>query len=171
MILRGDATGILNPEYAISPGDVCSFVEWGGTWRFRQIQTGFNNIRMEITPTHVNVPTALQIGGTSTDTLYQQRSWVQAILPAATVNGSVTITSQSGVATLTSVTRSGAGTYAIVWSPNISNVNYLVQGNVRNAAGYVSFNGTTVSGCNILTYNAAGVLADLACHFMIFRMP
>ena len=119
----------------------------------------------------VSIPGALQIGGTSTDTLYQQRSWVQAVLPVATVNGPVTITSQSGVATLTSGTRTGTGTYAIAWSPNINNFNYIVQGNVRNAAGYVSFNGTTVSGCNILTYNAAGVLADLACHFMIFRMP
>ena len=171
MILRGDATGILNPEYTVTPGDTCCFAEWGGTWRFRQIQAGFNSIRMEITPTHVNVPTALQIGGTSTDALRQQRSWVQVVLPVATVNGPVTITSQSGVATLTSVSRTGIGTYAIVWSPNISNVNYIVQGNVRNAAGYVSLNSNAVTGCNILTYNAAGVLADLACNFMIFRMP
>ena len=69
------------------------------------------------------------------------------------------------------MTRTATGTYEIAWSPNINNFNYIVQGNVRNAAGYVSFNGTTVSGCNILTYNAAGVLADLACHFMIVRMP
>ena len=134
-------------------------------------QAGSNNIRFEINPDHVNVPTSLRIGGTSTDTLYQQRLWVQAALPVATVNGPVTITSQSGVATLTSVTRTGTCTYAIVWSPSINNVNYMMQGNVRNAAGYVSFNGTTVSGCNTLTYTAAGVLADLACHFMIFRMP
>ena len=81
------------------------------------------------------------------------------------------MTSQSGVATLIYANRTATGTYAIAWSPNINNFNYIVQGNVRNAAGYVSFNGTTVSGCNILTYNAAGVLVDLACHFMIFRMP
>ena len=85
-------------------------------------------------------------------------------LPVATVNGPVTITSQSGVATLTSVTRTGTGTYAIVWSPSINNVNYIMQGNVRKAAGYGSVNSNAVTGCNILTYNAAGVLADLACN-------
>ena len=57
--------------------------------------------------------------------------------------------------------------------PNINNVNYLVQGNVRNAPGFVSFNGAALGGCNILTYNAAGALTDIAsgCHVMIFRMP
>ena len=42
-----------------------------------------------------------------------------------------------------------------------------------NAAGFVSFNGATVGGCNILTYNATGALTDIAlgCHVMIFRMP
>ena len=83
----------------------------------------------------------------------------------------MTIASQSGVATLTSVTRTGTGTHAIVWSPSINNVNYIIQGNVRNAAGYVSVSSNAVTGCNILTFSAAGVLADLACHFMIFRMP
>ena len=73
---------------------------------------------------------------------------------------------------MTSVTRTGAGTYTIVWSPSINNVNYITQGNVRNAAGYVSFNGTTVSGCNILAYNAAGAATDISsgCHVMIFRV-
>ena len=90
-----------------------------------------NALLFEITPTHVNAGNSLRIGGTSTDTLYQQRSWVQVVLPVATVNGPVTITSQTGVATVTSVNRTATGTYAIVWSPNISNFNYIVQGNVR----------------------------------------
>ena len=38
-------------------------------------------------------------------------------------------------------------------SPSINNVNYIMQGNVRNAAGYVSLNSNAVTGCNILTYN------------------
>ena len=142
-----------------------------GTTASDRSRTRMTALLFEITPTHVNVANSLRIGGTSTDTLYQQRSWVQVVLPAATVNGPVTITSQSGVATLTSVTRTGTGIYAIVWSPSINNVNYIMQGNVRNAAGYVSVRSNAVTGCNILTYNAAGVLADLACNFMIFRMP
>ena len=120
----------------------------------------------------VNIPGALQIGGTSTDTLHQQRAWIQAIIPSAAVNGPVTITAQSGVATL-SASRSATGTCALTWSPNINNVNYLVQGNVRNAAGFVSFNGTALGGCNILTDNAAGALTDIASgfHVMTLRMP
>jgi hypothetical protein len=174
IILRGDATSNLaNNTYAIAPGGSTAFVEHGGIWRFRQIQDSFNVVRFEIQPTYVNVPTSLQIGGTSTDTLYQQRAWIQAIIPSSTVLGAITVTNQSGAATITSAQRNGTGLYAINWSPSINNLNYLVQGNVRNAAGYVSFNGTTVGGCNILTYNASGAAADIpsGCHVMIFRMP
>ena len=126
----------------------------------------------EITPTHINVGNSLRIGGTSADMLYQQRVWVSAIIQSATVNGPVTITAQIGAATLTSVTRSATGTYAIAWSPSIGTVNYIVQGNVRNAPGYVSFNGTAATGRNILTYNAAGAATDISsgCHVMIFRV-
>ena len=102
--------------------------------------------------------------------LYQQRAWVQAISPGASVSGPVSITAQSGVATITSINRSSAGVYNITWSPAVSSFNYLVQGNVRNVAGFVSFNETATMGCNILTYNAAGTLAYANFHFMIFRM-
>ena len=82
----------------------------------------------------------------------------------------MTLTAQNGVATITSVNRTATGTYAISWSPSIGSNNYLVQGNVRNVAGFVSFNGLTATGFNMLTYNAAGALADPSFHFMIFRM-
>ena len=120
----------------------------------------------------INASSALQIGGVSSDTLYQQRAWIQAIIPSATVNGPVTITAQNGVATITSVNRTATGTYAIAWSPSIGSNVYLVQGNVRNSAGFVSFSGTTATACNILTYNGAGALTDIAsgCHIMIFNM-
>ena len=95
---------------------------------------------------------------------------VQAISPGASVNGPVSITAQSGVATITSINRTNTGVYNITWSPAASSFNYLVQGNVRNVAGFVSFNGTSTGGGNILTYNAAGALADANFHFMIFRM-
>ena len=172
MILRGDIN-YSAPNYTVTGGqDATTFVQFGGNYRFRQVTNLMNALLFEITPTHVNVGNSLRIGGTSTDTLYQQRAWIQAIIPSAAVNGPVTITTQSGVATA-SASRSATGTYALTWSPNINNGNYLVQGNVRNAAGFVSFNGTTLGGCNILTYNAAGALTDIAsgCHVMIFRMP
>ena len=117
----------------------------------------------------VSIPGALQIGGVSTDTLYQQRALIQAIIPSASTNGAVTITSQSGTSTLTSVNRTATGTYNITWAPAAPNINYLVQGNTRNAAGLISFNGTTTTSCGILVYNATGALTDLTSHIMIFR--
>ena len=125
-----------------------------------------------ITAPTINALSALQINGTSTNNLYQQRVWIQAIIPSATVNGAVTVTVQNGVATITSVTRNATGTYAISWSPSIGSNNYLVQGNVCNTAGFISFSGTTTNACNILTYNASGALTDIASgfHIMIFRM-
>jgi hypothetical protein len=125
-----------------------------------------------LTAPTINASSALQVNGTSTDTLYQQRAWIQAIIPSATVNGAVTVTAQNGVASITSVNRTATGTYAISWSPSIGSINYLVQGNVRNAAGFLSFSGTTTNACNILTYNASGALTDIASgfHIMIFRM-
>ena len=62
IILRGDTT---NPtlNYAIIPGDTCAFIEYGGSGGLRQIQETSNQIRFEITPTHVNIPTSLRVGG------------------------------------------------------------------------------------------------------------
>ena len=65
IILRGDTTTqALN--YSITPGDRCAFIEYGGTWRFRQIQETSNQIRFEITPTAVNIPTSLTVTGAAT---------------------------------------------------------------------------------------------------------
>jgi hypothetical protein len=53
ILLRGDTTSTTIPNYAITPGAVCSFLEWGGIWRFRQVQSGVNNLLFEINPTNV----------------------------------------------------------------------------------------------------------------------
>ena len=120
MILRGDIN-YSAPNYTVTGGqDATTFVQFGGNYRFRQVTNLMNALLFEITPTHVNVGNSLRIGGTSTDTLNQQRTWIQAVIPSATVNGPVTITTQSGVATA-SASRSATGTYALTWSPNINN--------------------------------------------------
>ena len=54
ILLRGDTTSTTIPNYAITPGAVCSFLEWGGTWRFRQEQSGVNNLLFEIAPSMVS---------------------------------------------------------------------------------------------------------------------
>jgi hypothetical protein len=170
MVLRGDATGILNPEYTVTPGDTCCFAEWGGTWRFRQIQAGFNSIRMEITPTHVNVPTALQIGGVSTDTLYMARPWVQCV-----VNGpNMTIQSNSDVGrvtpTITRTSGQAVGAYDIGFSthPRGFNYTYCLQPRVDTGLVFAVISNVNTSSLKVRTYNAAQALTDVQFSITIF---
>ena len=52
IILRGDTT---NPSmnYAITPGDTCSFIEFAGRWVFRRNNPILNENLFEINPTNV----------------------------------------------------------------------------------------------------------------------
>ena len=77
----------------------------------------------------------------------------------------------NGQASTVSASRSATGTYVLSWTPSIGSNTYFVNGNVRNAGGFMSFSGTTTTACNILTYNASGVLTDIAsgCHVMIMK--
>ena len=169
MILRGDATGILNPEYTITPGDVCSFIEWGGTWRFRQIQSGFNSIRLEITPTAVNVPTALQIGGVSTDTLYMARPWVQCV-----VNGNTAIQPSSDIGrvtpTITRTSGQAVGAYDITFSvhPRGFNYTYCLQPRVDTGLAFAVVSNVNTSSLKVRTHKAAQALTDLQFSITIF---
>ena len=81
-----------------------------------------------ITAPTINATTALQLNGSSTNSLHQQRASIQAILPSATVNGSLSVTAQNGVATIATSNRTAVGTYVITWTPALSSNVYLVQG-------------------------------------------
>ena len=63
IILRGDATGLGENTYAITPGGATCFVEWGGMWKFRQVRNTTNDVRFEVTPTFVSIPGSLRVGG------------------------------------------------------------------------------------------------------------
>jgi hypothetical protein len=93
------------------------------------------------------------------------------IIPSSGTNGAVAISSWNGQATSVSASRSATGTYVLSWTPSIGSNTYFVNGNVRNAGGFVSFSGTTATACNILTYNASGTATDIAsgCHVMILK--
>ena len=55
MILRGDIT-YNPPNYTVNGAQaVTTFVQFGGTYRFRQVTNLVNNLVFEITPTHVNI--------------------------------------------------------------------------------------------------------------------
>jgi hypothetical protein len=93
-----------------------------------------------LTAPTINASTALQIGGVSSDTLYQQRAFIMAVIPAGTTGQVVSGVSWSGTATSFTVTKTGTGAYRFDWTPAIPST-YVFMGNLRNAPGFVSFNG------------------------------
>ena len=123
-----------------------------------------------IAPT-INATTSIQENGVDIDTKFQPLFWVWVIIPSSATNGAVAISTWAGQVSSVSCNRTATGTYVLSWTPSIGTNTYFVNGNVRNAGGFISFSGTTATGCNILTYNASGTLTDIAsgCHVMILK--
>ena len=124
-----------------------------------------------VAPT-INATTALQINGTNTNNLYQQRAYITAVIPVGTTGQAVSGVSWSGAATSFTVNKTATGTYVFNWTPSIPST-YVFFGNLRNAAGFVSFNGAGGATLNCLSYNATGTQVDVSSgfHVMIFRNP
>jgi hypothetical protein len=128
-----------------------------------------------LTAPTINASTALQIGGVSSDTLYQQRAFIMAVIPVGTTGQAVSGVSWNGTATSFTVTKTGTGAYRFDWTPALPST-YVFMGNLRNAAGFVSFNGAGTAGLNCQTYNFSGstvAQADISSgfHVMLFRNP
>ena len=166
IILRGDATSVGATAYAITPGGSTAFIDNGGTWRFRQIHDAFNIIRFEITPTHVNVPTTLQINGTSTDTLYMGRPWVQCLVNA---NGGIQTNSDTGRNAPT-ITKTSAGAYDIGFPTHPRSFNYTSAVQVRVDAGlaFAVVSNQLSNALKVRTYNASQTQTDLQFSLTIF---
>ena len=114
--------------------------------------------------------TTLQEGGTSLSTLYQPKLWVAAQVSVSSQVPTILAGSQTGRATLTGCSRTGVGTYQLTWDTATGTNNYTVYGLVRNAPGFVSFNGTVNTQCNFITYNASGTATDnLPFNVFIYR--
>ena len=132
-----------------------------------------------LTSNTVNATTALQLNGINIDTLYQPissmtgyqlRAHITAVIPVGTTGQTVTGVTWSGSAATFTVTKSGTGAYVFNWTPAIPST-YVFFGNLRNQAGFVSFNGAGTGALNCLTYNATGTVVDVSSgfHVMIFR--
>ena len=120
----------------------------------------------------INATTALQVGGIDSSSLFQQRAFVSAVIPVGTA-GLVSGVVWNGSATNFEVSKlSGLGAYRFQWTPAIPS-SYLFFGNLRNAAGFVSFNGAGSAGLNCQTYVANGTQSDIASgyHIMIMKNP
>jgi hypothetical protein len=170
IILRGDIS-YSQPGYTVVGGQaVTTFVQFGGTWPFRHVNTASNVLLFEITPTAVNVPTALQIGGLSTDTLYMARPWAHCL-----INGNnLTIQPSSDVGRLTpTITRTSGqavGAYDITFSSHPRSFNYAssVQPRLDTGLAFAVISNVQANSLKIRTYNASQSLADIQFSLIIF---
>ena len=120
----------------------------------------------------INATSALQVGGVDTSTLFQQMTFVSAVIPVGTA-GLVSGVVWNGSATNFELSKlSGLGSYRFQWTPAIPS-SHLFFGNLRTAACFVSFNGAGTAGLNCQTYVANGTQSDIASgyHIMIIRNP
>ena len=95
-----------------------------------------------------------------------------AVIPVGTTGQAVSGITWTGTASTFTVNRTGAGAYVFTWTPSITS-SYIFFGNLRNAAGFVSFNGAGSATLNCQTYNATGTQIDVSSgfHIMMFRNP
>jgi hypothetical protein len=101
---------------------------------------------------------------------YQLRAYITAAIPVGTTGQTVTGVTWSGAATTFTVNKSGTGAYVFNWTRAIPST-YVFFGNLRNQAGFASFNGAGTGSLNCQTYNATGSQVDVSSgfHIMIFR--
>jgi hypothetical protein len=106
MILRGDSS-YTAPNYTINGGQyVTTFVEFGGTYRFRQVTNLVTSLVFEITPTHVSIPTSLRVGGYT--------AGIRPFLSCAVTGGIGGVYWTRGQIAA-NCTRRGTGEYTVTW--------------------------------------------------------
>ena len=158
ILLRGDTT---NPtlNYNIMPGDTCAFIEYGGIWRFRQIQENSNQIKFEITPTYVNIPTSLRVGGYTAGI----RPFVSCAVYGGSPQDAPGIYWTKGQNAV-SVTRvdGPTGLYRVSWSPvtHPDGNQYVPQYSVMSTRGFVYLRGMTSTFIELNVSDANGNVLD-----------
>ena len=93
-----------------------------------------------------------------------------AVIPVGTTGQVVSGITWNGAASTFTVNKTGTGAYVFTWTPTIPS-SYIFIGNLRNAAGFVSFNGAGTGTLNCQTYNSSGTQIDNASgfHIIMFR--
>ena len=120
MILRGDIN-YSPPNYTVVGGQaVTTFVQFGGTWRFRHVNSGPNVLLFEITPTNV---------------LYKNVALQRIPYVSCRVDGSV-ITNRGGQITPSS--SQNAGVVELTMNPpHPAGANFVPQATLISEHGYV----------------------------------
>ena len=128
------------------------------------------NLCLSISPSGtVNIPYALQIGGTSTNTMYMARPWVQCIVNQT---ASILAGSDTGRTPPTIARTSGqaAGAYDITFSshPRSFNYTYCVQPRVDAGLAFAVVSNVLANSLKVRTYNASQALTDVQFSITIF---
>jgi hypothetical protein len=122
-----------------------------------------------LTAPTINASTALQLNGTSTNTLYASKAWVQCII---NTNGAILSGSSVGRVTPTITRTSGqaVGAYDVSFTTHPNGFNYTHSIQVRADSGFATGVISTVlsNSCKIRLYNASQALTDYQFSFIIF---
>ena len=104
--------------------------QYGGIWRFRQIQETSNHIKLEIMPTHGNIPKSLRVGGYTAGV----RPFVSCAVPGGT--GGVYWSRGQNAA---NCTRRSTGEYTVTWGTvaHPDGAQYVPQYCLLNAFGSI----------------------------------
>ena len=111
-----------------------------------------------LTATTINATTALQINGTSTNTLYASKPWVQCIVH---VGGGILSGSSVGRVSPT-ITRTAAGAFDITFTTHPNSFSYAHSIQVRADSGFATgvLSNVAAGSCKVRLYNASQVLTD-----------
>ena len=153
MILRGDVN-YTAPNYTVNGGqDATTFVHFGGNYRFRQVTNLVNSMLFEITPTRVNIPTSLRVGGYTAGI----RPFVSCAVPGGT--GGVYWSRGQNAA---NCTRRSTGEYTVTWGvAHPDGAQYAPRYCLLNAFGSICRGRRTSTSMEIRTASdGVGTIAD-----------
>ena len=119
-----------------------------------------------VTAPTINALTALHINGTSTNTLYASKPWVQCVINS---NGAILIGSSVGRVT-PSITRTAAVSFDIIFTTHPNSYNYTHSIQVRADSGFATgvISNVQSGSCKVRLYNASQVLTDSQFSLIIF---
>ena len=150
IILRGDTTSTVM-NYAITPGDTCCFIEYGGRWVFRMISPGLNANLFEIYTGNV---------------FYKSVALQRIPHVSCRVSGTTVLNS---VGRFTPTVSSGASGYrTMTFSEHPAGVNFTPMATLTDAGRIMVVPPTTANSVQVITYNVADSASNVTFYLLIF---
>ena len=123
----------------------------------------------------INATTALQVGGTNINTIYQTIANMSSYLTTssasstyqpmfyatASINTNGLVATTGGKVTLTCSSPSPAGTYTLSWANSGTTPSYaFLQWKTAGTPGYCGYSSLSTTGMIVYTYNSSGTLTN-----------